>query len=50
VSGNTVRYALRGVIYSGENHFTARVIKDNGAVWYHDGIETGSTTIAEGSI
>ncbi|KAJ7106599.1 hypothetical protein C8R44DRAFT_563729, partial [Mycena epipterygia] len=34
------RYALRGVIYGGENHFTSRIIKPNGEMWYHDGIET----------
>jgi hypothetical protein len=50
VSGNSVRYALRGVIYSGQNHFTARIVKEDGAMWYYDGIETGTTTISEGSV
>jgi hypothetical protein len=50
VSGTPIRYALRGVIYSGQNHFTARIIRENGAIWYHDGIETGATTISEGSV
>ncbi|KAJ7476504.1 hypothetical protein FB451DRAFT_1033208 [Mycena latifolia] len=36
------RFALRGVIYSGSNHFTARIIKEDGTIWYHDGIETGN--------
>ncbi|KAJ7696998.1 hypothetical protein B0H17DRAFT_871458, partial [Mycena rosella] len=44
------RYALRGVIYSGANHFTSRIIKPNGAVWYHDGIETGRNSVEEGSV
>ncbi|KAJ7828120.1 hypothetical protein B0H14DRAFT_2594787 [Mycena olivaceomarginata] len=29
------RFALRGVIYAGENHFTSRIIKENGAIWHH---------------
>ncbi|KAJ7870202.1 hypothetical protein B0H14DRAFT_2204935, partial [Mycena olivaceomarginata] len=32
---------FRGIIYAGENHFTSRIIKENGAIWYHDGIATG---------
>ncbi|KAF8145875.1 hypothetical protein K438DRAFT_1871179 [Mycena galopus ATCC 62051] len=36
-----VRYVLRGVVYSGNLHFTSRIIKPNGSIWYHDGIETG---------
>jgi hypothetical protein len=35
------RYALRVIIYAGENHFTLRIIKENRAIWYHDGIATG---------
>lgn len=44
------RYALRGIIYGGENHFTSRIVRPNGEMWYHDGIETGHTTVNEGSI
>ncbi|KAF8880327.1 hypothetical protein BD779DRAFT_1422597, partial [Infundibulicybe gibba] len=33
-------YALRGVIYHGHGHFTARVITADGIVWYHDGMDT----------
>ena len=29
-------YKLRGIIYYGQSHFTARVIQDNGLVWYHN--------------
>ncbi|KAK7026337.1 hypothetical protein R3P38DRAFT_2625896 [Favolaschia claudopus] len=47
VDNERVEYALRGVIYSGTNHFTARMI-DNGYVWYHDGMETGRACILEG--
>ncbi|KAJ7300894.1 hypothetical protein DFH08DRAFT_724840 [Mycena albidolilacea] len=43
-------YALKSVIYVGNHHFTSRIIKENGDVWYPDGIETKSTSIAEGNI
>ncbi|KAF8209707.1 hypothetical protein K438DRAFT_1753356 [Mycena galopus ATCC 62051] len=43
-----VRYVLRAVIYSGNLHFTSRIIKPNGSVWYHDDIETGNQTEAQG--
>ncbi|KAJ7923851.1 hypothetical protein B0H13DRAFT_1469063, partial [Mycena leptocephala] len=33
-------YAVRGLIYSDGEHFTSRIIKPNGSVRYHDGIET----------
>ncbi|KAJ7323244.1 hypothetical protein DFH08DRAFT_1029542 [Mycena albidolilacea] len=32
------------------NHFTTRMIKENGDIWYHDGIETGVSTVAEGPL
>jgi len=48
-SQNRHRYASRGVTYFADNHFTAaRLIKPDGHVWYHDGIETGSKTAHEG--
>ena len=28
---------LRGIIYSGRFHFTARIIHPDGNIWYHDG-------------
>jgi hypothetical protein len=31
-------YNLCGVIYFSCEHFTARVISDNGIIWFHDGI------------
>ncbi|KAJ7927081.1 hypothetical protein B0H13DRAFT_1599006 [Mycena leptocephala] len=46
----TERYALRGVIYEGEEHFTCRIIKPNGDAWYHDGIDTGRECVFEGSV
>ena len=45
---NRHRYVLRGVTYFANKHFTARLIKPDGNVWYHDGIETGSKTLHEG--
>ncbi|KAJ6501356.1 hypothetical protein DFH09DRAFT_944726 [Mycena vulgaris] len=42
VSENRHRFALRGIIYAGNNHFTSRIIKEDGSVWYHDGISTGN--------
>jgi hypothetical protein len=44
------RYALRGVIYLADQHFTSRILKPNGDVWYHDGITTGRTSSFEGSV
>ncbi|KAJ7279582.1 hypothetical protein C8J57DRAFT_1058956 [Mycena rebaudengoi] len=44
------RYAIRGVVYWRDNHFTSRIIKSNGAVWYHDGILTGATCEQDGAI
>ncbi|KAF8170492.1 hypothetical protein K438DRAFT_1535142, partial [Mycena galopus ATCC 62051] len=40
VGSMQVKYVLRGLIYSGGSHFTARVITSTGGIWYHDGIET----------
>ncbi|KAJ7019252.1 hypothetical protein C8F04DRAFT_975971 [Mycena alexandri] len=41
---------LRGIIYWGDAHFTARYISSHGSVWFHDGITTGRNCIAEGHI
>ncbi|KAJ7083509.1 hypothetical protein C8R43DRAFT_909494 [Mycena crocata] len=50
VGQDRVRYALRGVVYGADEHFTSRILKANGDLWYHDGIETGSETEYQGSI
>ncbi|KAK6992153.1 hypothetical protein R3P38DRAFT_2803325 [Favolaschia claudopus] len=42
------KYYLSGVVYSGKKHFTSRVIKRNGDMWYNDGIETGRESVFEG--
>jgi hypothetical protein len=39
---------LKGVVYSGEFHFTSRIISDKN-VWYHDGITTKSKCWNEGN-
>lgn len=47
---DSYQYNLRGIIYFGQNHFTSRFIAENGDIWYHDGIETGSLCIKEGNM
>ncbi|KAJ7602189.1 hypothetical protein DFH06DRAFT_1153058 [Mycena polygramma] len=41
------KLALRGIIYSGGAHFTCRVVRKDGWIWYHDGIPTGRNCIRE---
>ena len=43
-------YKLRGIIYYGQSHFTARVIQNNGLVCYHDGLERGKNLVYEGTL
>ncbi|KAF8867601.1 hypothetical protein BD779DRAFT_1464052, partial [Infundibulicybe gibba] len=43
-------YTLRGVIYHGNDHFTARIITREGDIWYHDGMLTGSELIPDGTL
>lgn len=43
-------YKLRGVIYHGDNHFSARFITSGGHVWFHDGILTGRVMRFEGAL
>ncbi|KAJ6603850.1 hypothetical protein B0H10DRAFT_1687060, partial [Mycena sp. CBHHK59/15] len=50
VGADCFRYALRGVIYGGDEHFTARILKASGEMWYHDGIETGKRTEYQGVV
>ena len=44
------RMRLAGVIYYGQQHFTAQVILSDGQIWFHDGIETGRNLIYNGTI
>jgi hypothetical protein len=50
VDNDNFRYMLRGIIYYGLNHFTARIITAAGQVWFHDGITTGSSLEYDGTI
>jgi hypothetical protein len=31
-------FKLKGVVYFSQNHFTSRIITQNGQIWFHDGI------------
>ncbi|KAF8962225.1 hypothetical protein BDZ97DRAFT_1611458, partial [Flammula alnicola] len=48
--GFEVQFRLAGLIYGGQNHFVCRIVDAAGAVWYHDGITTGSGCVREGSL
>ncbi|KAJ7452026.1 hypothetical protein FB451DRAFT_1051022, partial [Mycena latifolia] len=41
---------LRGVIYYGAAHFTARIITAGGVMWFHDGLATGKSTVRQGTL
>ncbi|KAJ7018503.1 hypothetical protein C8F04DRAFT_977220 [Mycena alexandri] len=43
----SVLATLRGIIYGGQAHFTARFVGRDGTLWFHDGITTGSNCIEE---
>ena len=47
---NEQQYRLCGLIYLGNFHFTARIVQNDGSVWYHDGIRTGNKCAYEGHI
>ena len=36
-SGGVKIFHMKGIIYHGGFHFTSRIIKQNGTVWFHDG-------------
>lgn len=40
-------WELRGAIYHGFNHFTARYVASDKSVWYHDGATTGRHCLRE---
>jgi hypothetical protein len=46
----SITLKLRGIIYYGDFHFTARVFASDGSVWYHDGIATGRSCQDEGTL
>ncbi|KAL1711988.1 hypothetical protein EV715DRAFT_214510 [Schizophyllum commune] len=41
---------LRGIVYSGESHFTCRVVDESGTVYRHDGIINGEVCEREGDL
>ncbi|KAJ7130032.1 hypothetical protein C8R43DRAFT_896500 [Mycena crocata] len=41
---------IRGIIYGGQSHFTAKVIDPDGQIWFHDGIGTRGVCIPQGNI
>jgi len=41
---------LRGVVYHGGYHYTARLVSSDESVWYHDGIHTGNMTSSHGPL
>ncbi|KAJ7441885.1 hypothetical protein FB451DRAFT_1057983 [Mycena latifolia] len=49
-NGHLTSLHLRGIIYGGQAHFTARFISSVGRVWFHDGMTTGRSCIDEGLI
>ncbi|KAJ6480466.1 hypothetical protein C8R47DRAFT_1050141 [Mycena vitilis] len=38
---------LRGIVYGGQGHFTCRLIRKDGRMWFHDGITTGRNCLPE---
>lgn len=50
LDSSTQTWRLFGVIYLGGQHFTCRLVRFNGSIWYHDGITTGNRCLFEGNI
>jgi hypothetical protein len=50
IAETSVTYLLRGVLYYGDNHFTCRIVSEDGMTWFHDGIATGKNVICEGHV
>lgn len=48
--GKIYTLRLRGIIYGGGYHFTAKIIDVDGTIWYHDGQVTASSCRREGSL
>lgn len=49
INDTAYTWSLFGVIYLAHAHFTARFIKSDSRIWYHDGIETGEDCTEESS-
>lgn len=41
---------LRGIIYSGDNHFTSHIVSPNKDVWFHNGMITKRMCVKEGHL
>ncbi|KAJ4488808.1 hypothetical protein C8J55DRAFT_423376 [Lentinula edodes] len=49
-SNKNQKYSLSGIIYFGEAHYTARIIDQDGKVWYYDGIADNGRFSYNGNI
>jgi len=50
LTGTNLNYRLAGIVYFGDAHFVAHIIRQDGQIWFHDGITTCCNLIYEGSI
>ena len=50
MTGTDLDYRLAGIVYFGDVHFVARIIREDGQIWFHDGITTRRNLIYEGSL
>jgi hypothetical protein len=49
-NGRKAKYHLKGIIYHGGYHFTARIVTSQKDVWYHDGMTTAKECKYEGKL
>ncbi|KAJ3869922.1 hypothetical protein EV359DRAFT_28906 [Lentinula novae-zelandiae] len=49
-SNKNQKYSLSDIIYFGEAHYTARIIDQDGKVWYYDGIADNGRFSYNGNI
>ena len=49
-TGTVLRYRLAGIVYFGNTHFVAHIIRQDGQIWFHDSITTCHNLLYEGSI
>jgi len=47
IDDETTVLHFRGIVYHGENHCTSRIISPEGNTWYHDGMTTRNTSVAD---
>ena len=50
LTGTVLKYKLAGIVYFGDTHFVARILRQDGQIWFHDGITTRRNLIYEGSV